>query len=352
MSASGKRTAWPDRVKGTGILSIVMAHVTQYFPGGASYLNKILCSYHVPVFFVWGGVSAALWPGQYEVERRDFYLKRVRRFLIPYVLFSLFNSALKLGVLLLTHQLTEPALREELSALFITGNGTVWFLVSLFLIEMIFYETRNRELMRLVIAAAGLVLPFLLQNHMTPLLLLLVRVVFGFFYFMIGYLFWQWFAEQEKNIPSKKSLTGGLLLALAGCVAASLCRFRLEFFSGIFTGFMAVPVSLMFSFGIILAAYSARDRSSGALRLIQYFGKESLLVMLIHPTVLLLFTYPFGKSFAALSGVRSFACAMLIFAAVAALNVPVITCINRWFPILKGEGKKDKNTQSHSQTGA
>ena len=52
--------AWPDWVKGIGILSIVMAHVTQYFPGGAYYLNKILCSYHVPIFFVWGGVSAAL----------------------------------------------------------------------------------------------------------------------------------------------------------------------------------------------------------------------------------------------------------------------------------------------------
>ena len=91
-----------------------MAHVTQYFPGGASWLNRILCSYHVPIFFVWGGVSAALWPKQYQVERRDFYLKRVKRFLIPYALFSLFNSALKLGVLLLTHQLTESALREEL----------------------------------------------------------------------------------------------------------------------------------------------------------------------------------------------------------------------------------------------
>ena len=169
MSASGKRTAWPDWVKGIGILSIVMAHVTQYFPGGASCLNRILCSYHVPVFFVWGGVSAALWPGQYEVERRDFYLKRVKRFLIPYVLFSLFNSALKL---------------------------------------------------------------------------------------------------------------------------------------------------------------------------MQYFGKESLLVMLIHPTVLLFFTYPFGRSFATMTGLRSFACAMLTFAAVAALNVPVIYCINRWFPILKGEVKK------------
>ena len=62
LNASGNRVSWPDWVKGIGILSIVMAHVTQYFPGGASYLNKILCSYHVPIFFVWGGVSAALWP--------------------------------------------------------------------------------------------------------------------------------------------------------------------------------------------------------------------------------------------------------------------------------------------------
>ena len=341
VSACGKRTAWPDWVKGIGILSIVMAHVTQYFPGGASYLNKILCSYHVPVFFVWGGVSAALWPGQYQVERHDFYLKRVRRFLIPYALFSLFNSALKLGVLLLTHQMTESALQEELSALLITGNGTVWFLVTLFLIEIIFYETKNMSPVRYVTAAAGLVLPFLLQNHMTPLLLLLVRVVFGFSYFMIGCLFWQWFAGQEKGIPPKKSLTGGLLLVLAGCATASLCRFRLEFFSGIFSnGFAAVPISLAFSFGIILIAYSIRERNGGALKLVQYFGKESLLVMLIHPTVLLFFTYPFGSRFAALSGFRSFVCAMLTFAAVTALNVPVISCINRWFPILKGEVKK------------
>ena len=206
---------------------------------------------------------------------------------------------------------------------------------------MIFYETKNREVLRPVIAAAGLVLPFLLQNRMTPLLLLLVRVVFGFSYFMIGYLFWQWFAEQEKNIPSKKSLTGGLLLVLAGCVTACLCRFRLEFFSGIFSnGFAAVPISLVFSFGIILIAYSVRERNSGALKLVQYFGKESLLVMLIHPTVLLFFTYPFGSRFAAMTGLRSFACAMLVFTVVAALNVPVIYCINRWFPILKGESKK------------
>ena len=97
MSASGKRTAWPDWVKGIGILSIVMAHVTQYFPGGASYLNKILCSYHVPVFLrLRRGKRGIMARTVAEVERRDFYLKRVRRFLIPYVLFSLFNSALKL----------------------------------------------------------------------------------------------------------------------------------------------------------------------------------------------------------------------------------------------------------------
>ena len=337
LSTSGKRMAWPDWVKGIGILSIVMAHVTQYFPGGAYYLNKILCSYHVPIFFVWGGVSAALWPKQYQGTRRDFYLRRVRRFLIPYVLFSLFNSALKLGVLLLTHKLTKPALMEELSALLITGNGTVWFLVTLFLIEIIFYETKNRELLRFVTAAAGLVLPFLLQNHITPLLLLLVRAGFGFSYFMIGYLFWKWYSNHEKNIPLYKSLAVGLLLLPAGCVMACLCRFRLEFFSGAFhNGFAVVPISLLFSIGIILIAYSLRDKSNGMLKLVQYFGRESLLVMLIHPTVLLFFTYPFGSRFVSLTGVRSFVCAMITFAAVTALNVPPICIINRWFPILSG----------------
>ena len=332
--------AWPDWVKGIGILSVIMGHVAQYFPEGASHLFRIIIN-PLPLFFIWGGGSAALWPGQYRAERRDFYQKRARRFLIPYVLFSLFNSALKLGVLLLTHQLTEAALREELKALLITGNGTVWFLVTLFLIEIIFYETRDRDAVRYIIAAVGLVLPFLLQDHMTMLLVLTMRVLFGFSYFMIGYLFWHWFAKREKNIPLQANLTVGLLLVLASCVWARLCPYKLEFFSGEFSnGFAAVPISLLFSFGIILIAYSIRDKNSSLLKVIQYYGKESLLVMLIHPTVLLLFTYALGRSFVTMTGFRSFACAMLTFAAVAALNVPVIYVINRWAPILKGEVKK------------
>ena len=165
----------------------------------------------------------------------------------------------------------------------------------------------------------------------------MVRAVFGFSYFMIGYLFWNWYTNYEKRIPSHRSLTVGLFLLPAGCALACLCRFRLEFFSGIFyNGFAAVPISLLFSIGIILIAYSIRDRSSGILKLIQYFGRESLLVMLIHPTVLLFFTYPFGNWFVSLTGIRSFVCAMIVFAAVAALNVPPICIINRWFPILNG----------------
>ena len=72
------------------------------------------------------------------------------------------------------------------------------------------------------------------------------------------------------------------------------------------------------------------------LKLVQYFGRESLLVMLIHPTVLLFFTYPFGSRFVSLTGVRSFVCAMITFVAVTALNIPPICIINRWFPILNG----------------
>ncbi|MBQ7586821.1 MAG: acyltransferase family protein [Lachnospiraceae bacterium] len=143
---SNKRIAWADWVK--GILTIVIAHVTQYFSGADMYLNKVLTSYHVPIFFVWGEVSAGLLSQKYNSDRQSFYTKRFKRYIIPYVLFSLFNSALKLGVLLVTHKVTSEALHSELVELFITGNGTVWFLPTLFLAEIIFFEMWGHQLLR------------------------------------------------------------------------------------------------------------------------------------------------------------------------------------------------------------
>ncbi len=341
MSADKERLAWPDLVKGIGILTIILGHTTMYFPEIGFSFNRFGRSFALPLFLLWAGASSVMWPGKYDVPGRDFYSKRIKRYLIPYVFFSLFNSALKLGVLLLTHELTAPVFREEMRALLLTGNGTVWFLITIFLVEIIFYETKKSPYLRVVFLVLGLVLPFQLSPYTgSPIVLLLARTALAFSYFMLGYILWGRISPRLDDIPPRSITLSGLFMIVLGYIASQCFDYQIEFFFGEFlNGLIAVPVSILISFGIIFFCYSIRDRRNRLLDAVQYFGRESMLVMLLHPTILLFFTYPFGSWFVSLHGIPSFIAAIAVFTAVTILNIPFILIINRWLPFLKG-GKR------------
>lgn len=342
MASIKSRIAWPDWVKGIGILSVVMAHVIQYFPEIDIYFNKIIRSYALPIFFLWAGTTAVLWPEKYRVSARTFYYKRIKRYLVPYVFFSLLNSALKLGVLSIIHALTKPILMEELKALLITGNSTVWFLRTIFMVEIIFYELRRCPFLRYVVLIPSLFLPFLFSSYTAiPAVLLLSRTALAYFYFMVGYILWSWFARCWQGNTPAGAFFIGLTMIISGCIISHFYPYQIEFFSGSFlNGRIAIPVSILISGGIILICYSIRDRQNTLLRIVQYFGRESMLIMLLHPTILLFFTYPFGNWFHSISGSAAVTTAVLLFLLVMLLTIPFISVINRWFPILKGESRQ------------
>ncbi len=130
------RYEYLDYAKCIGILLIMFAHVTQYFSPMQS-LNGYASSFRVPIFFVVAG-CLAWYRRDKEIKLSVYIKKRAVSLLIPYVIFSVINSALKLGVLLIKGGITSSVLIEEAEDFFITGNGTVWFLVTLFAIEIIY----------------------------------------------------------------------------------------------------------------------------------------------------------------------------------------------------------------------
>lgn len=287
-----------------------------------------------------GGVSASLLPQKYNSDRYSFYVKRLKRYMIPYAFFSLFNSALKLGVLLITHKLTSNILHDELVELFITGNGTVWFLPTLFLSEVIFFETKEHEWLRYPVAVIGVIIPFILRENINPVLLVAVRAIFAFSYIVIGFTLWNLFKKSKYREKHITSFITGVVLFVVGCFGAFYFDYKVVFKSGTFlNGLAGVPITVFFSFGVILCMYSMQNISNKALVSLQYFGRESLLIMLIHTTILLFFTYPLEGWFKSLTGVKSFVVSMVVFAIVSACTIPIIAVINRWFPILKGEIK-------------
>ena len=126
-----------DYAKGIGILAIVMAHCIQYF-ASMQGVNGWICSFHVPIFFVISGCIAFIQADKNE-NFKEFIQKKFKTLIIPYIIFSLINSILKLGVLFVTKGITDEVIKEECIALFITGNGTVWFLVTIFFVYLINY---------------------------------------------------------------------------------------------------------------------------------------------------------------------------------------------------------------------
>lgn len=145
------RIEFIDYSKALGMLLIMAAH-TFMWTGATHSVCYVACSFHVPIFFFVSGLLLAFFPR--EERFRSFFSKRAKTLLIPYVCFSIFNAVQTLSVLKIQHNLSTERLRTELTELLITGNGTVWFLVTLFLAELIFYAFNKLQSKGLIIGSA------------------------------------------------------------------------------------------------------------------------------------------------------------------------------------------------------
>lgn len=128
------------------------------------------------------------------------------------------------------------------------------------------------------------------------------------------------------------------MLVAIGIACSFAFHYKIEFFAGIYeNGIAAFPCSLCFSFGFIFIMYALSDvQNNVILKVLNYFGQNSIVVMLIHTTMLLFVTYPFGNWMKALVGAQSVVIGLGLYVITLLLQVPVVYVVDRWFPILRG----------------
>jgi len=364
-TGSKKRYEHIDYTKGFGILLIMLAHVIQNF-GPMQGVNSFVRSFHVPVFFI---ASGYLFFYRYFEVTMDvnltgiekFIKKRAKALLIPYVIFSIFNSVLKFAVLFLTGGLSKEGIKEELVQLFITGNGTVWFLMTLFLTEcavLIFFKTANKIakpesnsilIMTAVTMVVLLIIPFLIKDVKAPLMIVLVRLIAGVGYYLLGIIF-GWIFSTTDIV--KKAFTGVILLIL-GAGAFKFLGCEIDFFNGQFSKAPGSLISsICLSFSSIILLYNLEQKITANIqpknvilasisKILNYFGKNSIIAMLVHPTVLLCMTFPFGGWMSSQIGVKAVIISILIFVILAILQIPFIFIIDRYLPFLIGKNRRD-----------
>lgn len=184
---NNKRLNYLDYTRALGILLIVMQHAFQYFwvfDGIVSYIK----TFHVTIFFVISGYIAGV-RFKENFSLKEIVINRLRSLLIPYIVFSCINTFLKFTVLKIQGYLTEEIVRQEMTDFFTIGNGAVWFLTTLFLIEVLFYCLRGKH-ENIIYIVTGIILgsiPFFVLQNGNLLGIITRKTMVGYAFFIGGY---------------------------------------------------------------------------------------------------------------------------------------------------------------------
>lgn len=332
------RYKYLDYAKGMGILLIMMHHVFQYFPATNS-IALYVQGYHVTIFFIVSGMIAYMKKDRNEPIKK-ILVKKIKSFIIPYIFFSIINSVIKLGILFITHSLDNDIIREEMVALLITGNGTVWFLSALFIIEIIYEaikKIRNvlgRNIVLITSAIVTMVLPFIISGIKTPVIIVIARAMEGYSYYIIGY-----FTFDLLRNMSLKNAYSYILLAF-GWIVWFVFPTKMGYMGAYFDYFVPTTLFNVFScFGILILciSLSRKIKENKILSFIRYFGENSLIIMLVHPTILLVLTYLEKQYFAIWTKSIQIPFAVVLFVTLVFLEVPFIKLINNKMSFLIGK---------------
>ena len=317
------RIRYIDEVKGLGIFFVVFAHCMQYF-SIMSGVDAYVRSFTVSIFFVIAGVLRA----KKEVQiNSSFIKKRVKSLLIPYVIFSCINSILKLGVLFIRNDLTNKKIKDEMIEFFITGNGTVWFLITFFIVDIIcIYIVKCNVVLRILCMIIFLIIPYYIVLEKTPIVVFVIRIIASTGYYLYGCSLYNLFCKRKHL----------LFYSLSIIVIGNVIYYAFGSNYSLFLGVFADPKgsllsSIVLSTGIILLFW-ALDEKNCTFKSLTWLGKNSMAIMLIHPIILLCFTYPFGDLFGKVNELLSVCICISMFCIVMILTIIAVIFCNKNIP--------------------
>lgn len=299
-----------DVAKGIGIILVFIGHLLSH----DSYIGLTIYSFHMPLFFTVSGVFAKT----YKDQGFFTYLKKnIVHLLIPYIIFTLFGVLVTFSVVQWRTALNIYDLKYILYSAQPENwhVGQLWFLVSLFVVKIIFYFydrlilSKNNTVLNIV----SLLLFFVLAYNIKQIdpsynwlpasqikdTLLHYREVTGFWYpfqinsalmatpfYAIGYLL----SDKIKNFKlDKDNISNWALTAICLVITILFARYNGNVnLGGGWYGdcFLYILFSLTGTFAVI--GLSSLLRKS---KYLAFLGQESMLIFALHTAVIYYYTY-------------------------------------------------------------
>ncbi|MEG1255518.1 acyltransferase family protein [Clostridium sp.] len=329
-----KRIEWIDILKGIGIILVVIGHANFKFAGstGTMFIQKYIYSFHMPLFFF---LSGYLFVKEKHPNFKKFIKTKIKTLLIPYFFFSILSVLVKFN-----------GFKTIIVQILYLGNKVVWneplwFLVCLFVVEIIFYfisqvKSKAKTLFILLIfGIVGYSLYFIKDYVVLPWSIgvsFTAIVFYGFGNLIRGTDIGSKITSPNRRILiicfATNLVIGGILNSIASMYETTYGKI-FYFYIAAFTGVIAY---------IQIAQYIKKNNK--ITKVLEYFGKNSIVVLCTHYLVFFVIRKidmlnPILKNYIHIKG--------YIYATITLLiSIPVIFTINRFFPWVLGK-KKEKS---------
>ncbi len=298
-----KRLKYIDFAKGVGIILVILGHI--------SYLSEpsriFIVSFHMPLFFVISGILIFL-KKEEERDMGETCLRKARRMIIPFFIYSAVGILIYIVYYLLTGRDggIPTVISDIVQTLTFYGYSVMWFLPAIFGAEILFIyllkKTRIPLVLTIVLTAIVMILNVFLEQanavhgldqvfsvfHLIAVTLLRIPVCASFT--AAGYYISKLWEKTGTLGPEKFTklsvpadiFIGVDLLILTAVISHlnSVTDLHYLIFNNVFFYYIA---ALSGSFGLILLSKASEGAMDlPPLKLIRYFGKNSLIIMVTH----------------------------------------------------------------------
>lgn len=193
----------------------------------------------------------------------------------------------------------------------------------------------------IICMVACLITPYLYGDILTPFAIVGNRVIAALGYYILGVLLIRLKMHKRSFNTMKVKLLSSLSLTALGIVVWCVFGNGVNFFAGSFVNIPGLFSAILLFLACIvwLDCMEGISKLKQIKRFLNYYGENSLIVMVVHPTLLLFATYSLSGVFKNIQGMYSVVVVMLLYIALIVAEIPFIWFINHYIPFVIGKRK-------------
>jgi fucose 4-O-acetylase-like acetyltransferase len=310
-----------DVLKGLGMLLVILGHCVVFGGGKNSVLYATILSFHMPLFFFASGLLYV------KRDIKETIAKKAASLLWPVIFYSMLN--------VLIHEILHLANLDSYSIIRILAFDGFWFLLSLLFIVLLqcFVEKYagcmvNKTSWGISIAIIILFFGLMYSKLIAGKEVILATALVGYGFYSFGIYFGQLI---RKLIAINEKMTGRFILMLLGIIclmllscSSTLNKNVLMYVSDYGDSLLFVGNAVLGIIGSIFLAFSIKKN-----QVLEYFGKNSLIILITHFPVYQILIKICGIAFPDQMWLAIFAG----FTATCIVEAIIVYIINRFFPI-------------------